>query len=293
MKLIFYPIEDIFLFFSALGLCFSYNKNSLRHFYLNRVKRIIPLFLLLALFRIGWQFWIGKYVSLWDVMVTITGLSYFKVFGGIWVDWYLCSLLILYATFPFIYKYVMKMAWKGIIIISCISSILCLTIPLYWEHACIIGRLPVFCDGILFYFIAVRKEISMNKNLLIGLVLYGVCLFVIDIFIPNDRTRFLTPSFLLPIIIITISCLHFKKINNWEYCVSFIGLHSLEIYIANCFTISICHKQGLNLAGLLGAFIEIIVIIVLSITLYYVNRFITVYAFKQKGYYCKDLNLLM
>lgn len=31
---------DIFLFLSAYGLCFSYNKNSLGQFYKNRIKRV-------------------------------------------------------------------------------------------------------------------------------------------------------------------------------------------------------------------------------------------------------------
>ena len=35
---------DIFLFFSGYGLCFSYEKNSLKEFYWRRFKRIIPLF---------------------------------------------------------------------------------------------------------------------------------------------------------------------------------------------------------------------------------------------------------
>lgn len=97
---------DIFLFFSALGLCFSYNKNSLSLFYYNRVKRVLPLFFILAIFRLVWHICCGNSVSTWDVVATMTGLSYLKVLGGIWVDWYLCALLILYAMFPIIYRYI-------------------------------------------------------------------------------------------------------------------------------------------------------------------------------------------
>lgn len=35
---------DIFLFFSGYGLCYSYEKNSLKEFYWRRFKRIMPIF---------------------------------------------------------------------------------------------------------------------------------------------------------------------------------------------------------------------------------------------------------
>ena len=40
---------NIFLFFSAFGLCFSYKSNSLSHFYYKRAIRIIPLYILALL----------------------------------------------------------------------------------------------------------------------------------------------------------------------------------------------------------------------------------------------------
>lgn len=35
---------DIFLFFSGYGLCYSYEKNSLKEYYWRRFKRILPIF---------------------------------------------------------------------------------------------------------------------------------------------------------------------------------------------------------------------------------------------------------
>ena len=43
---------DIFLFFSAVGLSFSLKKNGWKIFYKHRVLRILPLYLLLASYRI-------------------------------------------------------------------------------------------------------------------------------------------------------------------------------------------------------------------------------------------------
>lgn len=42
---------DIFIFLSAIGLCYSFEKNSIRRFYTNRIIRILPLFLCLVVFR--------------------------------------------------------------------------------------------------------------------------------------------------------------------------------------------------------------------------------------------------
>ena len=40
---------DVFLFLSGLGLSYSYEKNSIVHFYKNRIKRIYPIYLLSVL----------------------------------------------------------------------------------------------------------------------------------------------------------------------------------------------------------------------------------------------------
>lgn len=105
---------DIFLFFSALGCSFSYTKNEISVFYKNRAKRILPLLMVLIIFRILWQYLFkGMDVDLWEILVTFTGLSYFKVFGGIRVDWYLSALVILYVSFPLFFKFVERYKTGG------------------------------------------------------------------------------------------------------------------------------------------------------------------------------------
>lgn len=91
---------DIFLFFSGLGLCFSYRKNTLSTFYWNRFTRIAPLFILLAIVRS--IFYEGG-LGLWGWFCNLTSLSYYGI-GGCFVDWYLSALIVLYILFPFMYK---------------------------------------------------------------------------------------------------------------------------------------------------------------------------------------------
>ena len=269
---------DIFLFFSALGLCYSYNNNTLTRFYLNRIRRVLPLFLLLALFRIIWHIGKGETVTHWDVVATMTGISYFKFFGGIWVDWYLSALLFLYLLFPLIYKYMNITVWGGEIVVVILSSVFCLFVPHYWEHACLIGRLPIFCLGILYYFVTIKNTVTMNNRIFLALILYGICLLSIDIVFPNGKTRFLAPSFFAPILIVLLSRLYLwtkEYIPQFVIFVNFIGKHSLEIYVANCFSIYICQEKGMNLIGYTGMLYELLIMEFIACILYYVNRFVT------------------
>ena len=99
-----YAGVDIFLFFSAVGLCFSYTKNSLSQFYKNRFIRIFPLFALLAIVRSVFN---EVQMDFWDYICNLTTLSYYGL-GGCFVDWYLCALLLLYLLFPILFKNVIS-----------------------------------------------------------------------------------------------------------------------------------------------------------------------------------------
>lgn len=104
---------DIFLFFSGLGLCFSYNKYSYRTFIQHRAIRIIPLYMLCAVIdTVITGRWTEMAFSPWDWFCNVTSLSYYQV-GGYPRDWYLSSLIFLYLTFPIAYRYVNKCKWGG------------------------------------------------------------------------------------------------------------------------------------------------------------------------------------
>lgn len=95
-----YSGVDIFLFFSGLGLCFSYEKNTLPTFYWNRFTRIAPLFIVLAIFR---SIFHDEVMGLWGWFCNLTSLSYYGI-GGCFVDWYLSALIVLYILFPLLYR---------------------------------------------------------------------------------------------------------------------------------------------------------------------------------------------
>lgn len=90
---------DIFFFLSVYGCCFSFEKNTLTSFYLRRIKRLFPVYLIflilfISLFRnnLGWR------ETICLVLPQITGLSILGFEEPI--AWYIPSTILLYITFP-------------------------------------------------------------------------------------------------------------------------------------------------------------------------------------------------
>lgn len=104
---------DIFLFLSAIGLCFSISKHSYKEYIRRRIIRIMPLYIFAAI--VDSIFYsmngYGK-LTMWDWFCNLSSLSYYKL-GGFVRDWYLSSLLLLYITLPLLIVYVNKSKLGG------------------------------------------------------------------------------------------------------------------------------------------------------------------------------------
>ena len=86
---------DIFIFLSGFGLCSSYTKNNLTTFYINRLKKIYPLYVLTGLLISLISNTKGSILTtIWDVFCNISTLSYWN-FGGIYWNWYIPAIVLL------------------------------------------------------------------------------------------------------------------------------------------------------------------------------------------------------
>ena len=104
LKLLFgngYLGVDIFIFLSIFGLCHSFNNHSLKNFYKHRFLRLFPMYwIYLAVMIIVFPKILGGH-GLKFALLQTTGLASFYSDR---IEWYIPFLILIYITFPLIYK---------------------------------------------------------------------------------------------------------------------------------------------------------------------------------------------
>ena len=220
---------DIFLLFSGFGLCYSIKKYSLLQFYKRRIVRILPMLLLMGFF-VSFHF---KGYSVWDFICNMTSLSYYRLGGNVY-EWYLASLLLFYLFFPMLYnltvRYLKNNIWAGGCLLTLWIIIIALgvTFEIPWYYQTAYGRLPIFLLGILCYF-----SLSSFK---VGLVSFSVItmpvvlLYCIGMLSTYMLVYCLAPWFIFFLTYVIPTIQKNARINK---VFSFLGQHSLEIYVAN------------------------------------------------------------
>ena len=252
---------DIFLLLSAFGLQASLDRNSIGRFYLNRLKRIFPiyLFFLLLLFLV-----FESNCSLDRVLIQclcqMTGLSLFKYpefFScGFCFDWFTPAIIFLYIVFPVISKIVVRIHKKGIMV-DVFFLLLCVAIGVWirenkhFPFGLLAFRFPIIYLGITIYLYQKKGE----YNHLLLMLLIGACYGLLS---SNEEMRL---SLLLPPVLTVFALLPYKL--PLFRSVSFIGRYSFEIYLAHIFPVAflIPLKISENIFILLGLTIVTTIVI--------------------------------
>lgn len=214
---------DIFLFFSAVGLTCSLQKNGKKIFYKHRMQRILPLYLLLAIFRITCNFANGHNLTFTDIIIGISTIGFY-IDNGFWIDWYFSLLILLYLLFPLLFFIVRKIGIFSVVLSFGIVFIVLMLKPMPWFHDAALSRIPIFFLGI---WLAMG---SSCRNYMFVLVLSTL----VGFFISMNLSIFLKWSSWVPIIICLLYA-SFEMLGK-QICefFQFIGRYTLEIYIANC-----------------------------------------------------------
>lgn len=222
---------DFFLFLSAFGLCYSLKKNSIKRFYFNRFKRIIPtwwvvLFLIhiIGIF-VGSKFDSFDYPrSAIDMFYWYTGLGHF--FDKCCYEWYIPTLLFFYLLIPLIYK----LSSNHVLLIILLSIPLIL---LYKGSGVLpylslsITRIPVFLLGIIFFKDLEQKK--YNLFLLTCIILY-IYIFAFSLMWKVPHVIQVAP--LLPIAMgLLCLFLSLRYSRYLEVFLAFVGTISLEFYL--------------------------------------------------------------
>ena len=224
---------DIFLFLSAFGLCSSLKKNTIKKFYFNRFKRIIPTWWVVLLLihiigvLVGSKFPNGSFIyphSVLDMFYWYTGLGYF--FNTCFYEWYIPTLMFFYLLIPLINR----LSRNHILLLVVVSVLVVLVYRAsgYLPYLNIaVTRIPIFLFGVLFF---KDLEGGNDNRFFITCIVLCLCVSVLSLFVKVPTVIRWAP--VLPIIMGLFSWLiSFRYSRLIEIFLSFVGTISLEFYL--------------------------------------------------------------
>lgn len=209
---------NLFFLLSAYGLCYSYQNNNIKSYYYKRFKRLMPMMLIYCIFHFILYDDFVFPISLWHVVSHIIGFSVF--YNDNLQDWFIPSLIFIYLVFPLLFKFciLLKKLGLGFVFIFITLYLLCM-IPVYdfdWQL-----KLPRLCAVIIGILTFLYEKEGNLKSIY---ALYGWAALM-------SYTSFVKGSYMaVPAIALLIS----KSENHLPFYkfTSFLGRHSLEIYLA-------------------------------------------------------------
>lgn len=253
---------DIFLFLSAYGLCFSFERNGIGKFYLNRLKRLFPMYILFVAVAVYFfhQYYSDSAIKL--AVFQCTGLASFRMVD---FEWFIPALIVLYAVFPLLFQSIRwlyehcKWALPVLIIIAAlIVPILSKVVFPIFAY-----RLPIFILGIV-SFLALQKD---DEKYLLAVFVACAAFAIV-----SELSEGLMLSLLVPMVLWGMGNINLKF--PFEKTVGFIGKHTLEIYLAQALALNQYYLYS-DASFVLKCFIALAIIVAGSFVLFYF----------QKGFY--------
>lgn len=243
---------DMFFLLSAYGLCYSYKSNSILTFYKRRFMRLYPMYTLAVV--VGICLGNDGGGKLWTFFSQITGLALFNSSESLL--WYIEAIIFLYIGFPLFFKLCKMLFERGIwlfMIICILTYASLLVIDDYWIQITV-KRIPVIMLGVFTY---LCDEYSQKRKMYLY---YGsLCLLAI---IPLLKSMcFYVPAFMLLL----------ARTNMKMSFLNFLGRHTLEIYIAQHFSLFVfVNLEELNTA--IQICLYVIAVASLSTCLFYFDK---------------------
>ena len=241
---------EVFLFLSGIGLFFSMQKDgNVLKFYCRRYRRIIPIYLSIAIPVYAILiFWCGS-KSISDYLIQVSTLGLWILSGHFW---YVSFILPLYLLYPIIFYFFSKSHEKitlcFLLVLSFIIKIVLIIINVdyYNKIEVAVSRLPIFfigcyCGKLVYY----KKQINSKtttKVFLIALPLFLLIRILNGIFVSRQSVlnesiiRISNLGLTFFIIYTAIICLNFFSNHQqliFETILNFFGKYSLEIYLVH------------------------------------------------------------
>lgn len=237
---------DFFFFFSALGLCFSFKKNDFCIFLKNRLVRLFPLFIMWAIVHLLYlRMFQNNDFDIIDVFLCLCSLSYYGL-GEVRSNWYLSALILFYVLFPLLFQLVKKLKSCTIFLFIIIAIILQYYISFEWYHKTFINRFPIFLLGIYVWYRLTSNDRNWVDDI-IRICFIMAILAILIVCLTKKTYLFLMVSLLSPVLMFVLAMirkplLKLKLGLVIDGIIRFIGRHSLEFFIGNCWTMLLMNE---------------------------------------------------
>jgi peptidoglycan/LPS O-acetylase OafA/YrhL len=214
---------DLFFFASAYGCSASWEHNNWFQYYVNRIRRIFPQYILFLIIVLSY-FYPGTslFHNVKVVLLSLTGLAPINLFHTR-IEWFIPSLLLVYFTLPLL-KMILNVKERWQITIMVLGLILSQTLLkydlLYWTFQ---TRIPVIMCGVFAYLNRERKGYCIKVFSLMLIIAF--CM----------REEMIIYSMIVPLLMVSLSFVNLSNVPA-KSLFSWFGKHSLEIFFAQTIT---------------------------------------------------------
>ena len=234
---------DIFFFLSAIGQCYSLQKNnSTLEFYKRKIHRVLPTWWLMLLFfhLLNASFGTPHPGTILQMVTYYSGLGYWlKIFLNVdyrvdYYEWYIPTLLLFYLITPILFK-AKKYVLTILISMAAISALLLdhygILSGLYLTYA----RVPIYIFGFLYVKLFLdENDKSQRAKIIMILSISGLILMII---LWRYVSWLVLQSVFLPAVMPVILFLlcHLIEWLKLSKILSFYGIISLEMYLIHLY----------------------------------------------------------
>ena len=259
---------DVFMLLSGYGIGKSLSHNSISKFYENRIRRILPIWVLMIFFSslISVSGGVNK-LYLTDLMFNLTTLSFYFN-PDLLPEWYLATLILFYALSPLLFKLEKVIGWYGVVL----AAIAVVGISEFsglvntWQYANAICRFPLYLLGI-------QCAISNKDNLSYYVT---VPCFAIGCYFFFCGAHYLFSSCCVLLSIQVANLLIDRLGLDRAFLVKKVGRHTLEIYAANVLSavfIESCLKIQSSVFAVIC--VDLLLTLLFTIALWKLNKLIS------------------
>lgn len=253
---------DIFMLLSGYGIAKSLDRNSTKQFYINRIRKIIPLWLIMISAAYAIKLSGGVNLGIDVLLLNMTSLSFYYN-PDLLPEWYLSTLIMFYVVSPLLKKLLEKYGW-GLLIL--VGFAVVLEEEYFgngrWQYMNAIARFPLYLCGMQ---CAISNKVNLPYKVTVLLFFVSIAFFFQGL-----HYLFSTCAVFLVVQIANILIDKWGVLKNKLF--NWIGSHTLEIYVGNTIAAEIAGQIfSPEMDVLIKVSVDIMMTIGLSLLLWKIN----------------------